>query len=193
MLLVCARSCNPNIRWQFKWGAMCLTIHLQWQNFLLLHHRRTAGWASLVQHNFQLWDRPEIFFLYRPYRWVSQGKNTAVRKTHFSMRYFYLQQSSHFSWGCVRNTAFVELGPQRHGANLAAEDPSMFPRTLGEWQQGRSPPVQLFLTHWDYDVIKDIYILKSAGSPTGLQKTHDGRLMLLFLFWSKLRLFKATI
>lgn len=30
-------------------------------DFLLLHDRRAAGWTPLVQHNFQLWARPEIY------------------------------------------------------------------------------------------------------------------------------------
>ena len=169
----CACSRNPNLRWQFKRGAVCLTIHLQRQDFLLLHHRRATGWTSLVQHNFQLWARPEIFLLYRPYWWVSQEESTAVRKTHFSRPIFICQPSGHSSWGRRRRITFVQSGPRRHEANLAAEDPSMFPRTLGKWHRGESPPVQLFLTHWDYDVIKDTGILTSVGNPPALKNTQD--------------------
>lgn len=94
-------SYNPDLWWQFKWGALRPTIHLQRQDFLLLHHRRATGWTSLVQHNFQLWARPEIFFLYRSYWWVSQGKNKTMRKPHFSCPIFTSQQASHLFWGYI--------------------------------------------------------------------------------------------
>lgn len=52
--LGCTCSCDPDLWWQFQRGALCSPVHLQWPDLLLLHRRRTAGWASLVQHNFKL-------------------------------------------------------------------------------------------------------------------------------------------
>ena len=178
-----ACSCNPDLWWQFQRRAVRPPVHLQWQDFLLLHDGRTAGWTPLVQHNFQLWARPEIFFLYRPYWWVSQGKTQQWGNP--------ISGSVYIGWQAgrsrlhVRSTTFVSSGPKRHGTSFRVKDPPKFPSHLGKWHQGKSPPVHLFLTHWDHYVIKDAYMRKSVGTPTGLKMTQEAGLHALAFVLAK--------
>lgn len=99
-------------------------------------------------------------------------ENTTVRKPHFSGSVYIGRQAGR-SRLHMRSTTFVSSGPERHGTSFIVKDPPKFPSHLGKWHQGKSPPVHLFLTHWDHYVIKDACMRKSVGTPTGLKMTQE--------------------
>lgn len=133
-----ACSYNPDLRWQLQRRAVRPPVHLQWQDFLLLHDRRAAGWTPLVQHNFQLWARPEIFFLYRPYWWVSQGE-TQVRKPHFSCSVFIGWQAGRSFQGYTwKVPPLCRLDPGDMGLTSQLKILPSFPVVLGNDTKGKA-------------------------------------------------------
>ena len=115
------------------------------------------------------------------------GENTTVRKPHFSCSVFIGRQSGRSFQGYTWEVPPVcYLDPRdMDGTNFTVKDPPNFHSRLGKWHQGKSPPVHLFLTHWDHYVIKDACIGKSVGTPPGWRLHRRQAWVLLLLFWLK--------
>lgn len=118
-------------------------------------------WCSTTSN----YEQTEIFFLYRPYWWVSQRGNTS-EKTPFLMLCFYWLAS----WAFPFKTCLEKVPPscqtRRRGTNFTVRSSQVFIR-LGKWHQGKALRLHLFFDLWDHCVIKDACMGKSVGNPTG--------------------------
>lgn len=113
------------------------------------------------------------------------GGNTSEKTPFLMLCFYWLASWAFLSRLHLKSTTFVSSGPRGRGTNFTVKDPLKFPSRLGKWHQRKSPPVHLFLTHWDHCVIKDACMGKSVGNPTGWRLHRRQAWVRLLLFWLK--------
>lgn len=135
--------------WQLQWRAKGPPVHLQWQDFLLLHDRRAAGWTPLVQHNFHYEQDQKYSFVQTIL--VSIPGETQVRNP-ISHALFLLAGSwrplSRLIW---KVPTLCRLDPGDAGPTFTVKDPlQKFPcNALGNDTKGKLLRC-IYFWHWDW-------------------------------------------